>query len=486
MSDLNINVGANVTAYNRAMSGIKSSVSNVAGAINSQLGASLTVGGLVMAAKKYITVLDDIADKSEQIGVSTDFFQKMKFGAERTGTSVDAVGSAIKRLTRNIYEAENGNKKVTDGFNLIGVSVDQLKGKDVEEQFKLVAKAINEISDPSARSAAAVRILGKSAADLMPYLKDIDKYSKEAEERGIISKEAIKSAETLKDNFSDISNYIGYLVSETGVFDKMAVGIKNASEAWNEYKKAQKKAVEQGIGGSYTDSTGELGRFLMDYVTLGYGSDIMDRIAGTIPGTRSLISTAPITSSDIKKQKDKNQAQSNKEVQDKKDAEQRQKNRVDAELNSYFGDVQKTAGKEAEAAAKKLAQEEDELKLLEARNNLSDESYELYKINLEYDRKIAEAKDEQLKGIYEKQRQEELKSATAKQVDKELTNFFGDIKLAEFEKAKDIFRGGIVGSTTFGIGNTKDTIEKKSLTTLEKIEGHLNTMKNKTNIAIYG
>lgn len=449
MSDLNINVGANVTAYNRAMAGIKSSVANTSNMLNSRLGTMIGFGAITYSAVKFINILDNVAKASKNIGISAQYYMQLSYAANKAGSSIDIISGAIKRMQRNIID-----KNITE-----------LQGKTVEEQLRASVDAYNSITDATQKSAFAAQMFGKSGQELQTFLKDYNALMDEAKDKVLISDSTVKAAEDLHDRYEDLVNSLGNLASASGVFETLAKGanslkaeIADLQKAFDEITQAQKVS----ISGDYANGLWKMSDFFGGMFG-GEESGEAFRMEGEKPKSKS----------------------------------QRVSDSVNKELDLFFGGSATVTDKSNKSIIasvmkgskdntdKKIKEEEHQLDLLRKQNDLSEQEFELYKINADYDKKIAEAKDEKLKSILESQRQESLEANTKKNVDKELTNFFGDIKPAESAKPQDVFRGMIYGSDTFG-KSASDTLEKKSLNTLEKIEGHLNTMKNKSTTATYG
>jgi hypothetical protein len=175
MSGIKIDFGANVEPFNNAMNSVKSSVNNLASNIGNRLSGIVGFSALIYGAKKYVTALHDIGEESQKMGVSTEYFQKLKFVADRAGTSIHTLETAFKRFNKNLYGAEtgsSGSQKIVQSLNAIGLTVQDFIGKNPEEKFKLVIEGLGKIRDASERSALASNLLSRSGADLNNVFKD--------------------------------------------------------------------------------------------------------------------------------------------------------------------------------------------------------------------------------------------------------------------------------------------------------------------------
>jgi hypothetical protein len=100
-----------MTALAEATKKVEPPTSDMVGALKNLAGAvgiSLSVGAVVAFGKSVFDSASKIHDLAEQIGISTDAVQGFKFAAEQSGSSLDAVGTAIQKMNKNLTEGEKG------------------------------------------------------------------------------------------------------------------------------------------------------------------------------------------------------------------------------------------------------------------------------------------------------------------------------------------------------------------------------------------
>jgi hypothetical protein len=181
----------------------------------SRMKAPLLIGGAALAsigliAKKAIDAADAMEKMSKKTGATVEALVALKLRAEIGGGSIDTVEKAFKRMSSTIVDASGGMKEATDALDLIGVSVDDLKGKTPEEQFFLLAKALNEIEDPTLKAAAAQDLFGRAGVDIIPMLGDLSKgldFALEEVQRlgGGLTTEGAESAAAFNDALTELS-----------------------------------------------------------------------------------------------------------------------------------------------------------------------------------------------------------------------------------------------------------------------------------------
>jgi len=180
------------------------------------IGASAVTGGLAIAAagvasigagaafaaKMAISTGDAFADMSARTGVSAEKLQALKYAAEQGGAGIEDVEKAVRKMQQGIA---GGDKS----FEKYGLSLATLQAMSPDEQFAAVADAIAKIDDPTNKSAAAMELLGKSGAQLVPMLSDGSKGLAEMEAKArdlglVMSNDDVAAAGSLADTLGQL------------------------------------------------------------------------------------------------------------------------------------------------------------------------------------------------------------------------------------------------------------------------------------------
>lgn len=120
-----------------------------------------------------ISAAAGLKELSERTGSSIESLSGLAAIAKLTGTDTDALATGLQKLAKSMVDAENGGKKTSAAFEAIGISTTDLKGKNPDEMFQMLAKHLNEYQDGAEKTAIAQAILGKSGANLLPTLRNI-------------------------------------------------------------------------------------------------------------------------------------------------------------------------------------------------------------------------------------------------------------------------------------------------------------------------
>jgi len=137
--------------------------------------AGLTAGyvGLHAAISSFKSVFDvagQLNDLAARTGESAGKLAILQRAFQNAGSSADAVGPTINRLQNFISKAGEEGSKQGKLLADLGINLAQLGRQAPTEQLQTLARAISGIEDPNARAAAAIAILGRSGAALLPLL----------------------------------------------------------------------------------------------------------------------------------------------------------------------------------------------------------------------------------------------------------------------------------------------------------------------------
>lgn len=150
----------------------------VAGVIGGISTAAIGLGTyFVSLAKDTMTAQAALKSMSEVTGASVEWLSGVRATAKLTGTEMDALGSGITKMAKNI---ETGGSETEKALKAIGLNIRDLQGLKSNEQFDAIARSLNNYADGAGKTAAAQLILGKSGAALLPFIKDYNDLSEVA------------------------------------------------------------------------------------------------------------------------------------------------------------------------------------------------------------------------------------------------------------------------------------------------------------------
>ena len=151
--------------------GVSSRFGALKGAMAGLAGAAV-VAGFVSMMRSMINTADHLNDLSMKTGIAVEDLDALGFAAEQNGSNLDQVSGALGKMAKNMAEAAGGSKEAIAVFKQFGISQAELKSGSLSstEALARIADKIAAMPDGWQKAAAAQKVFGKSAADMVPLL----------------------------------------------------------------------------------------------------------------------------------------------------------------------------------------------------------------------------------------------------------------------------------------------------------------------------
>jgi uncharacterized protein YukE len=215
-------------------------------ALGKQIALLAGAGSLGALVKSQIDAADAAGKMAQKFGLSVESFSGLKYAAEISDVSVEQLGTGLRQLAKNMADTQAGTGEAREAFKALGISVVDSAGrlKNTDEQLLEIAESFAGMEDGAGKTALAMRIFGKSGAELIPFLNEgsagIEKLRKEAERLGVVfSQDAAKAADEFNDNLKILRTTV------EGLAVKIAGPLV---ESLNHAAKAMKDAETAGEG----------------------------------------------------------------------------------------------------------------------------------------------------------------------------------------------------------------------------------------------
>jgi hypothetical protein len=157
-----------VNRMQKSLAGFQSNLGGFATKLAGLAAAFVGVQQSVAAFNSALAMGGRLDDLSKTTGASAGELLLLEKAFSLAGSSADAVGPTIARLSRFMVEASNGGTAQIETMNKLGLSYSQLKDLTPTEQMRLLAKSIMALPTPAERTAAAMDIFGRSGSTLIP------------------------------------------------------------------------------------------------------------------------------------------------------------------------------------------------------------------------------------------------------------------------------------------------------------------------------
>lgn len=172
-------------------------------------GIDVALAGLAYTSGK---AADELNTMAKVTGISTQELQKYKAAADLVDVSVETIANSQKKMKQSMASAASGTGSAAKAYEQLGVAVVDSNGelRNQDEVFTEAIAALGKMENETERDALAMKIFGKSAADLNPLIEDNGKtYKKVADifnknQLGIVDQKTIDKANQFQDTIDEI------------------------------------------------------------------------------------------------------------------------------------------------------------------------------------------------------------------------------------------------------------------------------------------
>lgn len=217
-----VEIGADARPFHKTLSAAQKAMADL-GRTMTRIGAATAAAGtailapLALSVKHFAAAGSAALDMATRTGLSVEAVSELGYAAKQTGADIADVETAVKKMSKSIVGADEESKSAQEALARLGLEAKDLAGLSPEKQFEKIGRAINAVSDPTLKSAAAMAIFGKSGTALIPMLAEIDELRTRAKQLGIVmSTDAAKAADAFGDSLDDLHFVVGALQNAIG------------------------------------------------------------------------------------------------------------------------------------------------------------------------------------------------------------------------------------------------------------------------------
>ena len=173
---------------------------------------------MIDSVKRNIDAMDELSKAVEKVGIAAEDLQRLRYAADLSGVSAEALDKAIGKLSVSMLDLKDGTSDTAKALRAIGVK----SGDSPTEALAKISDQIAKMPPGFERTALAIKIFGKAGADLIPMLKDGGEEMKNLADQadrfgGVISGGALKASEEFNDNLSRIERTTTSMVRQITV-----------------------------------------------------------------------------------------------------------------------------------------------------------------------------------------------------------------------------------------------------------------------------
>lgn len=138
--------------------------------------AALGVGSVAAVAsmvKGYIDAAEALKDLGIKTGATVENLSAFASIGKLTGTTAETIGQAMNRLAKTMAGSSEESKGAAQALKALGLDFAAFDAMRPDDKMVALAKAMNQFEDGSAKSAVAMTLMGKSGAELLPFMRDL-------------------------------------------------------------------------------------------------------------------------------------------------------------------------------------------------------------------------------------------------------------------------------------------------------------------------
>ena len=200
-------------------------------------------------AIKYAAEADEILSQSMVTGLSTTLLQELQYAEPLIDVSVETITGSLTKLTQNMASAEGGNDALKEKFEELGVSITDADGhlRSAQDVFFEIVDALGQMGNDTERDAAAMELLGKSAQELNPLIKQgtaaLQEYMAAADENYVLTEEQVAALGELDDSYQTLHLTVAGLKKQLAA--EFAPAAKDAMDLFTDVVKKAGEILER-------------------------------------------------------------------------------------------------------------------------------------------------------------------------------------------------------------------------------------------------
>lgn len=219
LGSLIVSIGTNLKDLDKGLNQAQKTITGFQQSANKILGLigfSLTASAFVQLGKSTIEYGETLHKLALQTGMTASEIAKLKYVAEQSETSVEAVAGSFRFLSRAMAQAGAGNAEAITTFAKFHVEFKNADGtlRNYNDVMMEVADRIKNTSNDTVVLAEGQKLLGRNVLQVLPLLR-----------------EGADGIKKLTDHYSEMQRKIGLTDTE---INKFAKDSDSLSDAWKD------------------------------------------------------------------------------------------------------------------------------------------------------------------------------------------------------------------------------------------------------------
>ncbi len=200
-----------VDRANRRLEGFAANATKIGKAVAGAIPFAAIAAGAQKAVQEAVEYADAISKAAVKSGLATKAISELAFAASKSDIEIGTLSDSLRNLQVSVSQAASGNKSAIESFTQLGINFARFKELKTDEQFEVVAQAIDNLKNASDKNRASLDIFKKSGAELLPAFQDgargIREAREEAEKLGLsLGEGTVKTLTDIDDATKALAN----------------------------------------------------------------------------------------------------------------------------------------------------------------------------------------------------------------------------------------------------------------------------------------
>jgi hypothetical protein len=131
-------------------------------------GIAFSIREIVQFGRSVVEAGTQIQKMADQTGIGIAEVQKLQYIAGQSGTSIEALVSAVQNLQQRLGDDSTG---AAGAMKQLGINADAFNKLDTYSQMTTLAEAIRNIHNPTEQASVAAELFGKTWKEILPAIK---------------------------------------------------------------------------------------------------------------------------------------------------------------------------------------------------------------------------------------------------------------------------------------------------------------------------
>ena len=156
----------------RSMASASASADFMASVLKGAIGA-VSIEALRRTAMGFYEEADALGKLAKTTGIAVEQLSGLAEVGRYSGQGAQSIGGAAKYMAKALAETTESGSGAAAALRALGIGLNDFKRLAPDQQMVTVAKAMAGFEDGAGKSAVAMKLMGRSGADMIPFLDDL-------------------------------------------------------------------------------------------------------------------------------------------------------------------------------------------------------------------------------------------------------------------------------------------------------------------------